>query len=209
MEFTQFGEIPRGAYQIIVCDPPWRFETYSEKGKLKKSAELHYKTMTIDYIRDMPVQDLAAPDCALFLWTTAPMLPEAMDILEGWEFQYKSFGVWGKLTRNGKIAFGTGYRLRNSHEPYLLAVRGNPKNTRGERSLLLEPVREHSRKPEGFYKMVERWLPDARRLDIFGREARPGWDVFGDQIGKFDGNQNRLGIQDGEGSGRQDESRSG
>lgn len=186
MEYNRFEDIPQGAFSILACDPPWKFTTYSEKGKLKKSAECHYATMDLLDIGKLPVAGLAAPDCALFLWATAPMLRHAFWLMDKWDFEYKTNLVWGKTTRNNKISFGTGYRIRNSHEHVLLGVRGNPKNSRAERSLLMERVREHSRKPEGFYSLVERWLPDARRLDIFGRERRPGWETFGDQIGKFE-----------------------
>jgi N6-adenosine-specific RNA methylase IME4 len=186
MEYNRFEDIPQGAFSIIAADPPWRFATYSQKGKEKKSAELHYGTMTLEDIRALPVASLAAPDCALFLWTTAPMLAEGMRVMTEWGFQYKSFGVWGKTTRHGKIAFGTGYRLRSACEPFLVGTRGNPKNTRGERSLIMAGVREHSQKPDEFYALVERWMPEARRLDLFSRTRRSGWSAFGDEIGKFD-----------------------
>lgn len=199
MEYSRFEDIPAGAYDVLVADPPWRFQTYSEKGKEKKSAELHYGTMRIEEIRALPVARLAAPNCALFLWTTAPMLVEGLRVMAEWGFQYKSFGIWGKTTKHGKIAFGTGYRLRNSTEIFLLGTRGAPKNTRGERSLLMAGVRAHSQKPEEFYAMVERWMPAARRLDMFARQRRPGWSAFGDEIGKFDGgdhgNQSGLRLQ--------------
>jgi len=187
MEYSRFEDIPAGAYDVLVADPPWRFQTYSEKGKLKKSAECHYATMDLLALSRLPVASLAAPNCALFLWATAPMLREALWLMEKWDFLYKSNIVWGKTTKHNKISFGTGYRIRNSHEHVLIGVRGNPKNTRGERSLLLEPVRAHSQKPEGFYSMVERWMPGARRLDMFGRTRRPEWETFGDEIGKFNG----------------------
>jgi len=186
MEYSRFEDIPTGAYDVLVADPPWRFETYSEKGKLKKSAECHYSTMDLLAIARLPVASLAAPNCALFLWATAPMLRHAFWMMDKWDFEYKTNMVWGKTTKHNKISFGTGYRIRSSHEQVLIGVRGNPKNTRGERSLLLEPVRAHSQKPEGFYAMVERWMPQARRLDMFGRTRRPGWEIFGDEIGKLD-----------------------
>jgi N6-adenosine-specific RNA methylase IME4 len=187
MHYLNFDDIPRGVFSIISADPPWRFVTYSAKGKLKKSAELHYPTMTLDDIAALPVAEIAAPDCGLFLWATAPMLQEALAMMNAWGFTYKSHGVWGKLTRHGKIAFGTGYRLRNSHEIWLVGVRGNPKNTKSERSLILSPVRAHSQKPDEAAELMERWLPDARRIDLFGgRTTRQSWDSYGDQPGIFD-----------------------
>ena len=180
-----FTGLQRGGYDVIVADPAWRFQTYSAKGKLKKSAECHYATMTLEQIKALPVADLAAPDCALFLWATAPMLREAIEVMDAWGFEYKSHGIWGKVTVRGRLAFGTGYRIRNSHEPWLIGTRGKPKNTKGERSLLMAPLRDHSRKPEEFYAMVERWMPNARRLDLFSRTDRPTWSSWGNQTGLF------------------------
>lgn len=179
-----FASLRPFSYDVIVADPAWNFSTYSPKG-WGKSAQRHYSCMTLEDIKLLPVNQLAAPDCALFLWATSPMLPQALDVMSAWGFTFKSSAVWVKTTKNGLISFGTGYRLRNSHEPILLGVRGNPKNTRSERSVIMEQVREHSRKPDSFYSMVERWLPGARRLDLFSREYRRGWDQYGDEAGKF------------------------
>jgi N6-adenosine-specific RNA methylase IME4 len=180
-----FGNLQPASFSVIVADPPWRFATYSEKGR-GKSADRHYRCMTLDGIKALPVARLAASDCALFLWATAPMLPEALAVMAAWGFTYKSNLVWGKTTRFGKISFGTGYRIRNSHEHILIGTIGNPKNSRGERSLLMAQVREHSRKPDEFYEMVERWQPGARRLELFSRQSRPGWQHWGNETGKFD-----------------------
>lgn len=185
--YANFDDIPRGEFSIISADPPWKFLTYSPKGKLKKSAELHYRTMDLDQIAELPVADLAAPDCALFLWATAPMLLEGLAMMGAWGFKYKTNLAWGKTTKHGKISYGLGFRIRNSHEHILLGVRGNPKNTRTERSLIMAQVREHSRKPDEAATLIERWLPGARRIDLFGgRTTRPGWSSFGNQAGVFD-----------------------
>lgn len=173
-------------FDVIVADPPWCFTTYSPKGKEKKSAECHYSTMTLDDIKSLPVSTLAAPDCALFLWATAPMFPQALEVVRTWGFAYKTQGIWHKTTRHGKTAFGTGYRIRNSHEHWIIATRGNPKNARTERSVIMSQVREHSRKPDEFMEMVERWMPHARRLEMFSRSSREGWHSWGKETGFFD-----------------------
>ena len=186
MHYLNFDDIPRGAFSIISADPPWAFKTYSNKGK-EKSADRHYSCMSLDEIAALPVADIAAPDCALFLWATAPMLQEGLAMMNAWNFIYKSNIAWGKMTKHGKIAYGLGFRIRNSHEHLLIGVRGNPKNTRTERSLILSPTREHSRKPDEAAVLIEKWLPDARRIDLFGgRTTRSGWCSFGDQPGMFD-----------------------
>jgi N6-adenosine-specific RNA methylase IME4 len=142
--------------------------------------------MTIDDIKALPVKRLAAPDCCLFLWATFPMLPQALEVMASWGFEYRSGGVWHKRTRNGKTAFGTGYRVRSACEPFLLGFIGNPKNSRSERNLIEGEAREHSRKPESAYAWAERYLPDARRCELFGRQRRAGWEVWGNETNKFE-----------------------
>lgn len=184
-----FAPLERGAYSMIVADPPWTWSAWSDKG-LKKSAQRHYNCMTLDDIQALPVGDLAAPDSALVLWGTQPMLPHSLATMAAWGFEYKSHGVWCKTTVRGKLSFGTGYRLRNSHEIFLIGVRGNPKNTKAERSVIMSQVREHSRKPDDFYAMCERWLPNARRAELFAREQRPGWEAWGIESNKFNQGEN-------------------
>lgn len=172
------------AYDLIMADPPWAFKAYSSKG-YGKSAQSHYACQSLEDIKAMPVQGLAKPDCMLLLWATAPMLPEALEVVMAWGFAYKTGAVWHKRTATGKTAFGTGYRLRNAHEHLLLATRGSPKNTRGTRSVIDAKLREHSRKPEEAYVMAVELMPDARRLEIFARQRRAGWDCWGNELDKF------------------------
>ncbi|WP_262027622.1 MT-A70 family methyltransferase [Microvirga sp. Mcv34] len=187
IENGPFAGYERNAYNFIMSDPPWRFATFSEKGKEKKSAENHYQTMTLEEIKDLPVHDLAAKDCLLWLWGTHPMLCEAIDVLHAWGFNYSTSGVWGKRTTNGKLAFGTGYVFRNSSEMILIGKRGKPKvHSRRIRSLLEGPLRAHSQKPEEAYSAAEEMSgPDARRFDMFSRQVRPGWDAWGNETTKF------------------------
>jgi len=180
-----FAGLRAGVYQLIMADPPWRFATYSAAGE-GRSPQAHYQTMRIDDIAALPVADLAAPDCLLWLWATAPMLDQQLDVLRAWGFRFKTSGVWGKTTVNGKIAFGTGYVLRNAHEPFLIGTRGEPETSRDVRSLIMGEVREHSRKPEAAYIAAERLMPGARRCELFSRASRPGWDTWGNEAGKFD-----------------------
>lgn len=193
-----FGALAPQSYDLIMADPPWRFELYSEKGE-EKSAQAHYATMTLDAIAALPVADLARPDCVLWLWCTAPMLEAQYSIARAWGFEPQTMGVWVKETVHGKLAFGTGYRLRNAHEPYVIATRGNPepfviatrgnpKTSRSVRSVVLGQVREHSRKPDEAYLAAETMSVGkrVRRCELFSRESRPGWDTWGYEAGKFD-----------------------
>lgn len=182
--FTSFDAIPEASYGVIMADPPWLFANWSKKGEAKNPVA-HYRCMPVEDIRDLPVHRLAGRDCVLWLWATNPMLPQALEVMDAWGFAFKTAGHWAKLTRNGKQAFGTGYILRSAGEPYLIGTIGNPKGARNVRSVIMARMREHSRKPDKAYRDAEKLnLATTRRLDLFGREEREGWDVFGDEIGK-------------------------
>jgi N6-adenosine-specific RNA methylase IME4 len=173
------------AYSMLMIDPPWSFKLYSAKGE-KKSAQAHYRCMTVNDIAALPVGQLASPDAVLMLWATAPMLPEAFLVLRAWGFRYVSMGVWHKRTKHGRTAFGTGYRLRSACEPFLIGVIGNPKTSRSHRNLIEGEARQHSRKPDSAYQWAESYLPDARRVEVFARQTRSGWDSFGLEREMFD-----------------------
>jgi N6-adenosine-specific RNA methylase IME4 len=98
-------------YGLIAADPPWTFKTFSSKG-LKKSAQSQYACMTPQQIYDFPVRELAAPDCWLLLWTSAPLLETAFGVIGAWGFAYKSCLAWRKVTINGKPRMGCGYIVR-------------------------------------------------------------------------------------------------
>lgn len=181
-----FAHLQMFAYDFIMADPPWRFETWSEAGKAKKSPERHYGTMSIDEIAALPVGHLAGIDCTLWLWATHPMVDQQIEVIRRWGFRFVTSGAWVKRTATGKLAFGTGYRLRSASEPFLLATNGNPETAKNIRSVVEGPVREHSRKPDEAYAEAERMMPHARRADLFSRQSRPGWDSWGLEATKFD-----------------------
>lgn len=178
--------LPPGKFSMLMIDPPWRFKVYSRETGLQKSADMHYSTMTLDDVKALPIKSIAADDCLLWLWCTAPMLRQGFEVLDAWGAAYSTMGVWHKRTKNGKTQFGTGFRMRSACEPFLIATFGKPKSTRSVRNLIEGQVREHSRKPEQAYRAAEQLMPDARRLDLFSRESRPGWVSFGHEAGKYD-----------------------
>lgn len=183
----EFHELrPAGGFDLVMADPPWRSEMWSKKG-LKKSPEAHYQTMPLDQICAVPVEALAAPDCLLWLWARGAKLQNAITVLEAWGFALKTLGWWAKMTPNGKQAFGPGYIFRNAGEPYLIGTRGAPKTSKSVRDTIFGLRREHSRKPEEAYRSAERLMPEARRLDLFSRQQRPGWSSWGNEVGKFAG----------------------
>lgn len=185
------------SFDFIMADPPWHMEMYSAAGETK-SPQAKYSTMTIEQIAALPVADLASDNCLLWLWGTTPLLPQQLDIMRGWGFDYSTNGVWAKRTRHGKRHFGTGYGgFRNEHEHVLVGRIGSPQfDDRSIRSIIEGEVREHSRKPEAAYLAAERLMPRARRLELFSRTDRKGWTVWGDEAGKFNGcGQQAAGTQ--------------
>ena len=173
-------------YGAIIADPPWRYELYSKKGQAK-SPEAHYDTMTPADLAALPVSHLAAGDCALFMWATAPLLREAIDLMEAWGFAFKTAGAWAKRGKaDGAWGFGTGYLFRSAAEFYLLGTIGRPEIcSRSVRNLIVAPIREHSRKPDQLHHDVERLFPGPY-AELFGRQQRPGWDVWGNQTDRFE-----------------------
>jgi N6-adenosine-specific RNA methylase IME4 len=165
-----------GRYGVIYADPPWRFEPYSRETGMDRAADNHYPTMTLDDIRSLPVP--AADDAVLFLWATSPMLPEAIEVMTGWGFTYKSHFIWVK------DRIGTGYWSRNRHELLLVGTRGEiPAPAPGEQfvSVINAAAGEHSAKPAAFAEMIEEMFPSLPAIELFARGPRLGWDVWGNE----------------------------
>lgn len=180
-----FGHLTRNGYDVIVADPPWLFKHRSDKGQ-RKSASRYYSLMECGSIEALPVADLAAKNCWLFLWATAPMLPHALDVLKAWGFLYVSRTAWPKVYPSGKPACGTGYVVRTLHEDILIGRIGKPKLAFALPSLIPGIRREHSQKPVEFYDMIARATPNARRCDLFSRQTHLGFVGWGDEVGKLD-----------------------
>lgn len=171
-----------GPFDIMVIDPPWRFSSNSAD-KPGRNAMRHYPCMSDAEIAALPIRQIMARDSLLLMWVTAPMLERAMAIPPRWGFSYRSQLVWPKR----KI--GTGFWVRNRHEPVLLYRRGNfpcPRPAPFPDSIISGDQREHSRKPESLQDQIDRAWPDARKVEMFGRRERAGWSVIGNEVGKFD-----------------------
>jgi len=181
-----FGELEPWSFDLIMADPPWRFRLRSRQGE-GKSAQAHYACMSLTDIKALPVSDLAREDCLLWLWGTAPMTPQALDVMSAWGFRFVTIGAWHKKTIHGATAFGTGYRLRSAMEPFFIGARGKPKSSRSVRNLVEGLAREHSRKPDEAFAAAVRLMPHAHRVELFSRETRPGWSAWGNEPGLFDG----------------------
>ena len=193
MIFTRFEDIPRGKYGVLYADPPWHHVSYSTKGQVR-SPSSHYQTMSIAEIAAMPVSELAAKDCWLMMWTTQPHLEQAFEVMHGWGFRYSSiFQFWFKLNpRSASALFltlqdfhkGMGFTTRKNVEIIILARRGKPKRLRKDiRDFVIAARRQHSRKPDSVPVDIEAFAAGPY-LELFGRESRPGWDVFGNEVDK-------------------------
>ncbi len=190
-----FGDLVPMKYGAILADPPWAYAMRSGSGH-GKSPEAHYDTMSLGDLCALPVDQLAGPDCYLFMWSTWPHLPQAMELMQAWGFAYVTGGAWHKRTATGKSAFGTGYVLRSSSEPFLVGKIGAPHiSSRRERTVILSEAavpdsiealrREHSRKPPEMRAMIDRLLPHQHFCELFARAEWPGHDVWGNEVGKY------------------------
>ncbi len=190
-----FGSLTPFRYGAILVDPPWKYLMRTPNG-YAKSPEAHYDTMTMAELAALPVNQLAAPDALLFMWSTWPHLSMAQDLMMHWGFQYITGGSWNKRGRSGAAMVGTGYWLRSSSEPFLVGKIGKPHpGSRSVTNLIdaaevpdqIEAVRrEHSRKPAIMRDMVTALTPNAWRCELFAREAWHDNDVWGNEVAKFD-----------------------
>lgn len=170
-------------YQIIYADPPWK---YNDR-KCNGACENHYQTMKIDDICKLPINQISDKDCVLFLWTTYPMLQEAMQLIKLWGFTYKTIGFqWLKLNKKGKgYFFGLGRWTRGNTEPCLIAVKGKPYKhviSKCISQLVEFPIGKHSEKPPITRNKIVDLLGDLPRIELFARQQVDGWDCWGDQI---------------------------
>lgn len=172
---------PEKKYSVIYADPPWG---YRNRGT-RAAAARHYPTMTLADIKALPVTDIAAENCVLFLWATFPMLPEALETVRAWGFRYKTAAfVWAKQNRCSPGWFwGLGNWTRSNAEVCLLATKGRPERVSASvHSLIEAPVGRHSAKPKEARERIETLMGDVPRIELFARERAPGWDAWGDEV---------------------------
>jgi len=177
-----------GPFDIILADPPWRFQSNSAE-KPGRNAMGHYDCLPVEDIMALPVREIAAKDSLLLLWVTVPFCRIAFDVVEAWGFSYKSEIMWVK------DRIGTGFWARNRHEKVLICRRGKfPCRAKGESAPFPDSViegqqRQHSRKPDRLHEMVAsvpQWRDRTARLEMFARESRLGWTTWGKEAARFD-----------------------
>ena len=177
------GNLPKlkGLYNVVSVDPPWNYEGQSKEitsfDSIGRRVANPYPEMSTQEIKEikLPLMD----DAIVFLWTTHKFLPDAFEILKEWGLEYKATIVWNKE----KIGMGAWFRMQC--EFCLLGIKGKPywDNTK-HRDIVIEPRRQHSRKPDSFFDIVNE-ITLGRKLEYFAREKRKGWDIFGNDINKF------------------------
>jgi len=172
-------------YKIIYSDPAWKFKYYGKSDDRYRRAEGHYKVSTLEEMKKIPVQELSDDNCVLFMWAIYPMLPHALELMESWGFKFKTIAfTWVKKNKtNNDFFFGMGYWTRANCEICLLGTKGKPKRVDSSvPQLVIANRREHSRKPDEVRERIVKLLGDLPRIELFAREKKEGWDVWGNEV---------------------------
>ncbi len=203
---------PPKKYQLIYADPNWRFETYSAKGD-GKSASQHYEVRDLNWIKSLPVKNLADKKCALAMWTIDTHLEMALEVMKVWGFKYVTpVFYWAKLNKTANLDsikaskdffMNTGYYTRANPEICLGGVtpdypedevdlcllgrvaKAPTREDKGVRKLIVSHRREHSRKPDEGIERLEKLFGDIPRIELFSRQERENWDCWGNEVTKF------------------------
>ena len=172
-------------FRTILADPPWRFENRTGKIAPEHGRLTRYETMSLDEICGLPVSNHAQETAHLYLWVPNALLPDGLKVMEAWGFQYKSNIVWHKVRKDGgSDGRGVGFYFRNVTELLLFGTRGKNARTeapaRSQVNLVSSRKREHSRKPDEQYQLIEECSKGAF-LELFARGQREGWVSWGNQ----------------------------
>lgn len=172
-------------FRTILADPPWQFKNRTGKVAPEHKRLARYATLSLDDIKALPVSACATRTAHLYLWVPNALLPNGIAVMESWGFEYKSNIVWHKIRKDGgSDGRGVGFYFRNVTELILFGVRGQNARTlapgRRQVNLLATRKREHSRKPDEQYRLIEDCSPGPF-LELFARGQRPGWTTWGNQ----------------------------
>ena len=175
-------------FATILADPPWQFTNRTGKIAPEHRRLSRYGTMKLDEIAALPVADISASRAHLYLWCPNALLPEGLAVMKAWGFAYKSNIVWHKVRKDGgSDGRGVGFYFRNVTELILFGVRGKNARTlapgRSQVNLVATRKREHSRKPDEQYSLIESCSPGPF-VELFARGTRSGWATWGDQADK-------------------------
>lgn len=177
-------------FRTILADPAWRFVNRTGKMAPEHKRLSRYGTMAVEEIAALPVEEIAAPTAHLYLWVPNALLPDGLRVMAAWGFEYKSNIVWEKVRKDGgPDGRGVGFYFRNVTELVLFGVRGKNARTlppgRRQVNFLATRKREHSRKPDEQYQIIEACSPGPR-IELFARGSRPGWATWGNQAEDYE-----------------------
>ena len=174
---------PDKKYQIIYADPAWQYdgnECLAKTSLLNGNGNTHYDTMTTDELGALPVGTISSDKCLLFLWVVSPMLPDALEVMAAWGFEYSTVGfVWYKQKAN------PGHYTLSECEICLIGKKGRIPDSRGARNVrqfLSKERSKHSKKPSEIRYRIETMFPNHSRIELFSRDKIEGWDCWGNQV---------------------------
>ena len=169
-------------YSILYADPPWDYNGQTQHNSLNKefAATDHYPTMTLDKLKELRVSDICERNCLLFLWTSSPHLPQALELMGAWGFQYITIAfIWDKQRVN------PGYYTMSQCELCIVGKKGNiptPRGSRNERQFLSQMRGRHSEKPDEIRLRIQRMFPTQKLVELFARTKPEGWSVWGNEV---------------------------
>ena len=181
-------------YNIVLADPPWY---YRKSGGIKSArglAKKYYNTMKLEDIKGLPVQNICADNCYLFLWVTAPCMPEGLEVLRAWGFEFFTIAfTWIKTNKKSDTLFwGMGKATRANPEYALLGRKGRlERKAKDVHSVLISPIEQHSKKPDDIRNRIVKLYGDLPRIELFARKMKgglfeddrfKGWDLWGDEV---------------------------
>lgn len=182
---ADFRETVQGRFATILADPPWQFQNRTGKMAPEHKRLARYPTLTLDDIKALPIAEVAAPASHLYLWVPNALLAEGLAVMAAWGFTYKSNLVWHKIRKDGgPDGRGVGFYFRNVTELVLFGIRGSMRTLppgRRQVNFLATQKREHSRKPDEFYDIIESCSPGPY-LELFARHRRQGWSHWGNEV---------------------------
>jgi N6-adenosine-specific RNA methylase IME4 len=186
---------PTDKYKIIYADPPWSYNDHLSKqsfgGFNFMGAGNVYDTQEKDWIKNLPVNEIADKDCSLFMWATNPLLPEALDIIPAWGFKFKTVAfVWVKRNKNLAPVYNLGRWTMGGVELCLLATKGKPQRIRRDIKQVDYSMRSvHSGKPPSVRNKIVELMGDIPRIELFARQKTDGWDAWGNEADKLSPNK--------------------
>ncbi|MDD9802371.1 MAG: MT-A70 family methyltransferase [Deltaproteobacteria bacterium] len=187
-------ELNGGAYSTLLIDPPWRFSNRTGKMAPEHRRLNRYQTLSFDEIAALPVPEMMSETAHCYLWCPNALIEFGLQTLRAWGFEYKTNIVWYKVRKDGgPDGRGVGFYFRNVTELILFGVKGRMRTLapgRRQTNIIVQRKREHSRKPDELYQIIEECSPGPY-LEMFARQQRPGWDVWGDEVESYEKNRPR------------------